>query len=104
MERGYSIWQANRELDTTRPRYPMTTLREWILRLWGTLRPGRRDADLEEELRLHLEMAAEHERRRSSSPQDAARTVRLRVGSVGQGLDAVRDQRGLPWPGGLRRD
>ena len=44
----------------------MESLREWIVRLWGTLRPGRRDADLEEELRAHLELAAEHERRRGT--------------------------------------
>ena len=29
----------------------MRVLREWIRRLGGTLLPGRRDADLEEELR-----------------------------------------------------
>ena len=38
-------------------------------RLWGTLRPGRRDADLEEELRLHLELAAEDERRRANASE-----------------------------------
>ncbi len=79
-------------------------LREWILRLWGTLRPGRRDADLEEELRLHLELAAEHEHRHAASPEDAARTARLRVGTITQGLDGVRDQRGLPWLGDLAQD
>ena len=45
----------------------MATLREWVTRLWGTLRPGRRDADLEAELRLHLELATEDERRRANS-------------------------------------
>ena len=37
----------------------MRILREWIHRLWGTLLPGRRNGDLEEELQLHLELAAE---------------------------------------------
>ena len=37
----------------------MSTLREYVRRLWGTLRRNRVDADLEEELRLHLELAAE---------------------------------------------
>ena len=37
----------------------MHLIREWIHRLIGTLRPGRRDADLQEELRLHMELAAE---------------------------------------------
>ena len=34
----------------------MRILREWIHRLWGTLLPRRRDSDLEQELRLHLEL------------------------------------------------
>ena len=46
----------------------MRVLREWIHRLQGTLLPGRRDADLEEELRLHVEMAAEDARRRGLEP------------------------------------
>ena len=37
----------------------MTTLREWIVRLWATLRRRRSDHDLEEELKMHLEFAAE---------------------------------------------
>ena len=41
----------------------MRTLREWIHRLWGTLLPRRHDSDLEQELRLHLELGAEAARR-----------------------------------------
>ena len=37
----------------------MAFLREWLHRLWGYLRAGRRDSDLERELRAHLELAAE---------------------------------------------
>jgi predicted permease len=81
----------------------IATLREWATRLWGTLRPSRRDADLEEELRLHLEMAAEHERR-GESTQDAARAAVIRVGSVAHSMEAVRDQRGLRWLDDLTRD
>jgi hypothetical protein len=40
----------------------MRPLREWLDRLWSTIRPKRRDAELERELRLHLELAAEEER------------------------------------------
>jgi predicted permease len=82
----------------------MATVREWINRLAGTLWPGRRDAELEEELRLHLDLAAERERRRAGSAADAPRAAVLRAGSVTQGLDAVRDQRGLPWLADLARD
>ena len=49
----------------------MRILREWIHRLQGTLLPGRRDADLEDELRSHMEMAAEDARRRGLDPADA---------------------------------
>jgi predicted permease len=72
-------------------------LREWFLRLWGTASGRRTDADLEEELRLHLELAAEDAERRGQEPDDARRAARLRVGGAAQSLDALRDQRGLPW-------
>ena len=90
----------------------MATLREWVARLWGTLGPSRRDADLEAELRLHLELAAEDERRRgnssaNSSPNssnDAGRAAAIRSGGMAQAMEAVRDQRGLPWLDDLARD
>jgi hypothetical protein len=82
----------------------MTTLREWAVRLWSMLRPGRRDADLEQELRLHLELAAEQEAWRSGSTEDAARAAVVPFGDVAQAMDALRDQRGLPWLNDLGRD
>jgi hypothetical protein len=83
---------------------PMRLLREWVQRLWGTLRPGRRDGDLEEELRLHAELATEAARRRGPSPQEAVRAARIRAGGTSQAMDAQRDQRGLPWLDELMRD
>ncbi len=47
----------------------MPRLREWLVRLWQTLRPGRDDRDLEEELRLHLELATKDARRGSDAPE-----------------------------------
>ena len=82
----------------------MATFREWVIRLLGTFRPRRRDADLEEELRLHLEMAADAERRRTGSTEDSRRVAVLQSGSVAQSMEALRDQRGLPWLGDLARD
>jgi putative ABC transport system permease protein len=81
----------------------LATLREWVARLRSALRPSRRDAELEEELRLHLEMA-QHERRQADSNVDAVRAAAIRYGSVAQGMDALRDQRGLPWIDDLVRD
>ena len=82
----------------------MATLREWIQRVRGTLRPGRSDADLEEELRLHLQMADDDARRRGVPPAESTRAARIRSGSLVPAMDALRDQRGLPWLDDLRRD
>jgi predicted permease len=68
----------------------LTALREWIKRLAGTVRPGRSDADLAEELRLHAELAAE--------------AAKGRGDAVMHTMDALRDQRGLPWLDDLVRD
>ena len=82
----------------------MATLREWVTRLWGTLHPSRRDAELEAELQLHLELAAEDERRRANSSEDVRRAAAIRSGGKAQAMEAVRDQRGLPWIDDLVRD
>ena len=82
----------------------MATLREWVIRLWGTLRPRRRDGDLEEELRVHLELAAEHERQRANSTEGPERAAVIRFGGIAQGIEALRDQRGVPWLSDLPRD
>jgi predicted permease len=72
----------------------MRILLEWIRRLFGTLGHRRRDADLEMELRLHAEMAAEEAQRRGAP--DAARAARLHTGNRSAAMDALRDQRGVP--------
>jgi putative ABC transport system permease protein len=79
-------------------------IREWMLRLLGTLRRGRSDADLQEELRLHMELAADDAERRGELAHEARRMARLRSGSALQALDALRDQRGLSWAEELMRD
>ena len=80
------------------------SLREWLVRLWATFRRTRSDADLEEELRLHVELASEDARRRGLAPDEAARAARLAVGGIAQAVDAERDQRGLGWLDDLGRD
>jgi hypothetical protein len=67
----------------------MRTLREWVRRFLGTVRADRRDAELAEELRAHMELAAQDGRR---------------VGGAAQAMDALRDQRGLPWLDDVTRD
>jgi predicted permease len=84
----------------------MATFREWLTRLWNTLRRTRaeRDRELQEELRVHLELAAADERRRGHSAHSAARAAKVRAGGVAQAMEALRDQRGLPWLADLARD
>ncbi len=75
----------------------MGRLREWASRLWGTLTSRRQDRELEEELRQHLEFAAEDARRRGHVSDDDVRAIRLRAGGITQAMEAGRAQRGLPW-------
>jgi macrolide transport system ATP-binding/permease protein len=74
----------------------VTTLREWLSRLVATVRPGRSNADLEEELRLHLELATEEELNRGRASGDARQSALARSGGAARALDALRDQRDLP--------
>ncbi|MBV8844830.1 MAG: ABC transporter permease [Bryobacterales bacterium] len=64
-------------------------LREWLNRLWGSLRRNAREREIEEELRRHLEFAAEQE--------GSERAARVAYGGVTQAMESMRDQRGLPW-------
>src|SRR5215831_15860694 len=82
----------------------MRVVREWLHRLAGTLLQRRRDADLDEELRLHLAMAAEEARRNGLEPADAVRAARIEAGGASQAMDTLRDQRGLPWLDDLAHD
>jgi predicted permease len=82
----------------------MAAVRAWLRRLWGTIRKDPQDPEMEEELRLHLEMMAEDLQRRGLSPQDAARQARLQAGGVAQAMEQRRDQRGLPWLEDLLHD
>jgi predicted permease len=82
----------------------MATLREWVTRLWSMLGTSRQDAELEEELRLHLEMSAEHERRKGRSTEEAHRAAVIRCGAVAQSMELVREQRRVAWVDDLARD
>jgi putative ABC transport system permease protein len=82
----------------------MRTLLEWMHRLRSTLRAPRPDHDLEEELRLHVELATEEAQRRGSDDADAERAARLSSGGTAQAMEALRDQRGLPWLDEFWRD
>ena len=75
----------------------LPSLREWTRRAWGALSGRRTDHDLQRELAGHLALAEDELRRQGHAPNDAARLARAAAGGRIQALEALRDQRGLPW-------
>src|SRR6187455_2361056 len=82
----------------------MRAIREFLRRLTASFRRSRPDDDLERELRLHLELAAEDEQRHGHAPSEAARLARVRSGGMVQAMETLRGQRGLPSLDALRAD
>ena len=74
-----------------------STLRAWTRRVWGALSGRRTDHDLQRELAGHLALAEDELRRQGHAPNDARRLARAAAGGRIQALEALRDQRGLPW-------
>jgi putative ABC transport system permease protein len=74
-------------------------LREWTRRLWGAISGRRTDDDLQRELAAHLAFAEDELRQQGQSREDAMRLARAAAGGRVQALEALRDQRGLPWLG-----
>lgn len=74
-----------------------SSLREWLRRAWGALSRRRTDDDLQRELAGHLALAEDELRQQGHTPVEAARLARVAAGGRVQALEALRDQRGLPW-------
>ncbi len=70
--------------------------RIFIHRLAAIFRRRRLEDDLNEELRSHLEMAAELNLRRGMSAEEARREAHREFGGIEQTKELYRDQRGLP--------
>src|SRR5467141_642451 len=70
--------------------------RIFIHRLAAILRRRRLEDDMNEELRSHLEMAAELNLRKGMSTEEARREALRGLGGVEQTKELYRDQRGLP--------
>jgi predicted permease len=79
-------------------------IRGWIRRVWGALSGRRTDDDLQRELAAHLAIAEDELRRKGHAPNAAARAARAHAGGRTQALEALRDQRGLPWIDASRLD
>jgi putative ABC transport system permease protein len=67
-------------------------------------RRRRLEGELDEELRLHLEMAAEEHRRRGLSEEEARRVALRDFGGVTQVRESMREREGLLWVENVRRD
>ena len=82
----------------------MDWIRILLSRCAALFRSKKLDADLDEELRAHIDLAIEENRRRGmNEPQ--ARTAALRAfGGVTQIRESYRVQRGLPWLEQAARD
>lgn len=82
----------------------MDWIRILVSRMAATVRRRKLDSELEDELRAHIEFAAEEARKRGLSP-DQARTAALReFGGVTQIRERYRTQSGLPWFEALAQD
>jgi putative ABC transport system permease protein len=79
-------------------------IREWLRRVRATFHKAPEDADMEDELRLHVNMIADALKRRGLSFEDAARQARLQAGGIAQVMEQRRDQRGLRWLEDLIQD
>ena len=74
----------------------MTWLRVLISRLMAIFGKDRRELELDEELRSHLEMLVEENRRKGMSPKGARNSALRSFGGVEQAKEIYREQRGLP--------
>ncbi len=75
----------------------ISLLREWTRRAWGALSGRRTDDDLQRELAAHLAFAEDELRRAGHTADESRRLARAGAGGRIQALEALRDQRGLPW-------
>ncbi len=82
----------------------MRPIRAALARIAGIFAGHRADHDLRDELQAHLEMETAENIRRGMDPDEARRQALLASGGVTQAVEAVRDQRGLPWVEGIAAD
>ena len=79
-------------------------IRTWLSKLVSPFRQRRLDDELDEEIRTHLAMATEENRRRGMSPSEARQAAHRSFGGVDQTRETCHDIRGLRWLDDLRSD
>src|SRR5882762_8572248 len=67
----------------------------FVLRCRSLLASKRVDADLDDELRFHLEQHVEAQVSRGVTPEEARRRAVIAIGGLDQQKDACRDTRGV---------
>jgi predicted permease len=82
----------------------MIGLKTFWSRVAAMFRRGARDSELDEELRAHLEMAAEENQRQGMAADEAWRKALRDFGGVTQVRETVRTREGVAFVENLRRD
>jgi predicted permease len=82
----------------------MSWVRAVVSRLAAMFRRRALDREMDEELRSHLEFAAEENRRRGMNDEEARRKAMRDFGGVTQVRETVRLREGVLWVENLRRD
>jgi putative ABC transport system permease protein len=82
----------------------MNFIRTLLSRISGLFRGKYLDAELDEELRAHIDLAIHENRKRGMSPKQARTSALRSFGGVTQAKEAYRVQRGLPWMDTLMQD
>jgi putative ABC transport system permease protein len=80
------------------------TLRELTSRIAGAPGRGRSDTEIAEDLAAHRDELEAFHLQRGLTAEEARRAVRFELGGEAQALEAVRDQRSLPFVDALRQD
>lgn len=82
----------------------MDRLRILLSRVAGIFQRSQRDADLDEELRAHIDLAVAENLKRGLSRDEARRAAMREFGGVTQVAETYRVQRGIPFLEQLNRD
>lgn len=79
-------------------------LKTWLLRLMAVFRGRRMDAELDEEIRIHLELATEEFVRAGMTPREARLAAQRSFGGIDQVKERHRDVRSFRWIDDFVRD
>src|SRR5687767_2859193 len=75
----------------------MRPLRAWMTRIAGMVQSRRRDREVHDELRAHVDFHVEENMRAGMLPDQAKRDALLKLGGVDQVREQHRDRQSLPW-------